>query len=180
MLPLRLAHPEFVVGYDLVGEEPGGNKTAYYFEVLIFAVIVYDVIFGIDLPFYLHDGESNCRDESNVRYALLLNALRIGHGLNLHYFPGFERYYIRKRVPLEVCPISNQVLRYVADLRLHPAGGYLRRGVACVLSSDDPALFGVEGMSYSLTSGEGPTMGWDLGLAELKRLAAASIEHMPL
>ena len=34
MLPLRLAHPEFVVGYDLVGEEDGGNKTAYYFEVL--------------------------------------------------------------------------------------------------------------------------------------------------
>ena len=66
------------------------------------------------------------------------------------------------------------MLRYVADLRLHPAGGYLRRGVACVLSSDDPALFGVEGMSYDFWEA---TMGWDLGLAELKRLAAASIEH---
>jgi adenosine deaminase CECR1 len=174
MLPLRLADPDFVVGYDLVGEEDGGNKTAFYFGALMFAVVVYDAIFGIDLPFYLHDGETNWREESNVRYALLLHARRIGHGLNLHYFPRLERYYIRWRVPLEVCPISNQALRYFADLRTHPAGEYIRRGVACALSSDDPALFGVEGMSYDFWEA---TMSWDLGLSELKQLALASIEH---
>jgi adenosine deaminase CECR1 len=174
MLPLRLMDPDFVVGYDLVGEEDGGNKTAFYFGALMFAVVVYDVIFGIDLPFYLHDGETNWREESNVRFALLLHARRIGHGLNLHYFPRLERYYIRWRIPLEVCPISNQALRYVADLRTHPAGEYIRRGVACALSSDDPALFGVEGMTYDFWEA---TMSWDLGLAELKRLAKASIEH---
>jgi adenosine deaminase CECR1 len=73
-----------------------------------------------------------------------------------------------------VCPISNQILSYVADLRLHPAERYIRHGVVCTLSSDDPGIFGNDGLSYDFWEA---AMSWELGLAELKRLARNSIEY---
>jgi adenosine deaminase CECR1 len=79
-----------------------------------------------------------------------------------------EHLLIEREVPLEVCPISNQVLRYVGDLRVHPASGYLRRGVPCVISSDDPGIFGYEGLSYDFWEA---FMAWKLSLAQLKQLA---------
>jgi adenosine deaminase CECR1 len=172
LLPLRLRYPSFVVGYDLVGEEDSGNKTLYYFKVLLAAVYLY-LQSHVTIPFYLHDGESNWRDSSNVRYAFLLHTRRIGHGLNLYLFPRLEQYYIKRRIPLEVCPISNQVLRYVSDLRLHPANVYLRKGVTCVISSDDPGVFGYEGLSYDFWEA---FMAWELELIDLKQLAINSIE----
>ena len=48
---------------------------------------------------------------------------------------------------LEVCPISNQALRYVSDPRLRPARGFLQRGLQGVLGSDDPAICGSTGLT---------------------------------
>jgi adenosine deaminase CECR1 len=177
MIPLRLGRPDIVVGYDLVGEEDGGNPTAYYVGIFTLAKLVYKCLFRVDLALYLHDGESNWREDRNLRSAFGLACHRVGHGLNLHFFPALERHFIARPTPLEVCPVSNQMLRYVADLRLHPAEGYLSRGVTCVLSSDDPAIFGDEGLSYDFWEA---TMSWRLGLAELKRLILNSIEYSAL
>src|SRR5262249_57761729 len=74
----------------------------------------------------------------------------------------------------EVCPISNQMLRYVSDLRMHPADGYLRRGVPCVLSNDDPGIFGNDGLSYDFWVA---TLAWDLDLRALKQLALNSLNY---
>ena len=43
---------------------------------------------------------------------------------------------------------SNQLLRFIHDIRIHPASEYLNRGIQCVISSDDPHIFGYEGLSY--------------------------------
>ncbi len=170
--PLRNRCPDFVLGYDLVGEEDEGSPISLYFSLLL-EVSLFPAYYGINMPLYLHEGETLWHDESNIRAAYLLGARRVGHGLNLFCFPHLERDFIRRCVPLEVCPVSNQALRYVGDLRLHPANQYLRDGVTCVVSSDDPGVFGNDGLSYDFWEA---LLAWDLDLADLKRLALNSIE----
>jgi adenosine deaminase CECR1 len=51
---------------------------------------------------------------------------------------------IQKGIAIEICPISNQLLGYVEDLRNHPATAMLAAGVPITISSDDPGLMGYE------------------------------------
>lgn len=45
---------------------------------------------------------------------------------------------------LDVCLLSNLVTRTVPSLASHPPPGLLSAGVACSLSTDDPAMFGTD------------------------------------
>lgn len=110
------------------------------------------------IDFYLHDGESAWADNDNVMDAAIFSPHRIGHGFNLSKFPALiETLYPRAeagkgqeaREPfLEICPISNQMLRYYPDLRLHSMYELMKNGVQCVLGNDDPTILGNPGLSY--------------------------------
>lgn len=75
-------------------------------------------------------------------------------------------------VMLEVCPLSNKALRFVPDPRLHPAKGFLRRGLPIVLGSDDPAIFGTVGLTDDFWTAY---VAWRLDLRTLKQMALDSI-----
>ena len=168
---LRSKYPEFVVGYDLVGKEHAGKNTSAFLDVWLSLPMVC-AKYNIDLPLYLHAGETTRADDENLYDAYLLGARRIGHGLNLAMFPELERRFLQRPVPLEICPISNQILGFVRDLRAHPACGYVRRGIPCVISSDDPGIFGYDGLSYDYWQA---FMAWELDLMDLKQFALNSI-----
>lgn len=155
--------PELVNGFDVIGEEDTGNSNAFYASVLVSEP---------RLPLFLHGGESFSAANTNVREALELGARRIGHGINLGLFPGLESRLRRANVTMEVCPISNQALRYIPDLRDHPAKGWLERGLQVVLGSDDPAIFGSNSLSDDVTLAY---LAWGLDLRSLKKLALNSI-----
>ncbi|MEL7337615.1 MAG: adenosine kinase, partial [Planctomycetota bacterium] len=117
-------------------------------------------------------GETTWADNENIIDAYLLNTKRIGHGFNLVAYPEVEQGLRENGVALEVCPISNQMLRYLGDPRLHPAMGYIRRDVPCVLASDDPMIFGNHGLSYDFWMA---WMAWDLSLDDMRVLAGNSL-----
>ncbi len=136
---------KFIIGFDLVSEEDAGTKTKEFVDAL------YDE--GCqhllkDVPLYLHDGESNRYDDDNLFTAYLIGTERIGHGLNLFRYKYLQDMVKINHNALEICPISNQVLRYIADVRIHPLYGYLNSGLDCVIASDDPQIFGNDGLTY--------------------------------
>jgi adenosine deaminase len=131
---------DFIVGFDFVSEEDVNFKTDYYAKIICEN--------NISLDFYFHDGESNWADDDNVMSAFALGTRRIGHGLNLYRFPELLERIKENNICLEVCPISNQLLRYTQDLRVHPIGEYMKRGVPVTICSDDPQIFGNKGLTY--------------------------------
>ena len=163
----------FVVGFDLVGEEDTGHRTEFFLPDWI-KLKDYLREQQTTLPLYFHDGESDWPKDENLYDAYLLGSRRIGHGFNLFRFPDLEKRMIADGVAVEVCPISNQQLRYVADLRIHPAVGYLNRGVPCVLSNDDPGILGNDGLSYDFWEA---IMAWNLDLRAVKQLALNSLVY---
>ncbi len=172
-MELRNIHPNFVIGYDLVGEEDTGHTTLYYLDDWL-RLRTLEHEYRIDLPFYFHDGESDWPDDENLYDAYLLGCRRIGHGFALFRSPHLEQDIVKAGIALEVCPVSNQVLHYVGDLRIHPAAGYLARGVPCVIGSDDPAIFGNEGLSYDFWEA---VVAWELDLKAVKQLVLNSFQY---
>ena len=163
-------HP-FILGFDLVGQEDTGHKTIDYLDVWLKARQD-----GNDIPFYFHDGESDWFFDDNVYDTVIdpIASRRIGHGFNLFRFPSVMEKVKEMEIALEICPISNQVLRYVSDLRIHPGAEYINRGVPVVLSSDDPSIFGYQGLTYDFWEAY---MAWGFDLRTLKKLALNSLTY---
>jgi len=79
-----------------------------------------------------------------------------------------------KDICIEVCPLSNMVLGYTKDLRTHPVSYMLSRGVQASISSDDPGLFGYEGVTLDYVYATGA---WELDLRDLKQLSLNGIKY---
>ena len=103
----------------------------------------------------LHAGESLWMEQENIIDAKIASKSRMGHGFQMLEFPAALMDYLYSRCVdspsgpvLEVCPISNQMLRYFPDIRNHYALMLMKMGVPCVLSNDDPQILGNPGLSY--------------------------------
>jgi adenosine deaminase CECR1 len=171
-IDLRARDPDQVIGFDLVQEEDGTNTNLYYVEQLLAGQQEAERR-GVGLPFYLHSGETNWAENENVYDAILLGASRIGHGLSLVKHPRLMQIVKERGIAVEVCPISNQILGYVSDLRNHPAVHYINAGLPVVLSSDDPAVFR-HTLSHDFYAA---FMAWGLDLKSLKQLAMNSLTY---
>ena len=78
----------------------------------------------------------------NLFDAILLNATRIGHGYAITKHPNAMKLAIDRNITLEVCPISNQVLKLVEDIRNHPIVELIQDGdFPLVIAPDDPGLY---------------------------------------
>jgi adenosine deaminase CECR1 len=166
----RAENPDLIVGFDLVEEEDKEHTNLYFIHELIEARHKAKER-GITLPLYLHSGESNWTENENVLDAILLDARRIGHGIALFKHPLLMQMVKERNIAIEVCPISNQVLGYVADLRNHPAALYINSGLPVVICPDDPALWK---STFSHDFYEA-FMSWGLDLKCLKQLAMNSL-----
>ena len=72
----------------------------------------------------------------------VLKAERIDHGVQAVHDAALMRRLLEDRVPLTVCPLSNQKLCVFPDLTQHSLPALLHAGLCATVNSDDPAYFG--------------------------------------
>ena len=72
----------------------------------------------------------------------VLKVQRIDHGVQAIHDEALMARLAKERMPLTVCPLSNQKLCVFPDLAHHNLGQMLERGLCVMLNSDDPAYFG--------------------------------------
>ena len=72
----------------------------------------------------------------------VLHAQRIDHGVQAIHDTALMARLAKERIPLTVCPLSNQKLCVFPDLSYHNVGQMLEQGMCVMLNSDDPAYFG--------------------------------------
>jgi aminodeoxyfutalosine deaminase len=127
----------------------------------------------------IHAGEIG--GPERIREAIeLLGVERIGHGIAAIHDPALMDLLAERRIPLELCPVSNwrtgalalQSRQRDAALAQHPLPRLLRHGVSVTLSTDDPAMFHT---SLSEEYEHAHAMG--LSETELSQLVAQSFAH---
>jgi adenosine deaminase len=96
---------------------------------------------ALGLHIVAHAGEEGPPDY--IWQALdILKAERIDHGVQAVHDATLMRRLATDRVPLTVCPLSNQKLRVFPDLAQHNLKALLDAGLCATVNSDDPAYFG--------------------------------------
>ena len=78
----------------------------------------------------------------SIRGALdALGADRLRHGIRAVEDPALVQELEERGIVLDVCPISNVRTGAVPSLEEHPLRELAAAGVACSISTDDPAMF---------------------------------------
>lgn len=169
-IELKRTFPNFFAGFDLVGQEDKGNPLNLYVDKL--------QRLTNEVNFFFHAGETDwfgLKSDKNLLDAVLLNTTRIGHGYALLKHPQVLKIIMEKKIAIEICPISNQVLGLVRDLRNHPASILFAEGFPVVISNDDPGLWGSKALSYDFYEAFVGMMSRDADIRALKQLAINSI-----
>ena len=100
------------------------------------------------LPWILHCGETIKGKNYNLIDGVLNKAKRLGHVVNLFKLGNLWEYVKNNNIILEINPISNQTLRLVRDLRIHPCIGYHNNGIKICINCDDPTIENTKGVCY--------------------------------
>ncbi|CAH0402696.1 unnamed protein product [Chilo suppressalis] len=135
--------PDFLAGFDLVGQEDLGVPTKEFLLELVHA--------KDDLDYFFHAGETNWNgmsSDENMYDAIALGTKRIGHAFALTKHPYLMEEVKRRGIALEVNVLSNTVLKLVGDMRNHPLASFLARDLPVVLSSDDPGVWEADPLSH--------------------------------
>jgi adenosine deaminase len=118
-----------------------------------------------------HAGEA--AGAASVRGALhVLRVGRIGHGTRAVEDPALLDLLAERRIPLEMCPISNVRTGVVPSLAAHPVVELSRRGLLVTVNTDDPAMF------QTSLADEYRQLSWvhDLTRDEVRRLVDVAVE----
>ena len=169
-----------LVGYDVVGEEDLLNHLEFYVPAILKAR-TYAASLNQSVDMFPHCGETAnvTHAGSNLFDGVLLSSKRLGHAIGLRDHPLLQTIVNDTQIGLELCPISNQLLRYVSDFRLHPGASYVASGLPVTLSTDDSTIYGLKSAapSYEFFLAFAT---WDLTLSSVKAIAQNSIIYSAL
>lgn len=143
-LRLKSTYPDFIAGFDLVGQEDLGQPLTSFINQL-------QELKSQGIKFFFHSGETNWFGTStdfNLVDAIFLETVRIGHGYALMKHPELLKVVKEREIAIEVNPISNQVLKLIDDYRNHPANFFISHGYPVVICNDDPSFWGTKALSH--------------------------------
>ncbi len=152
-----------VVALDLAGDEAR-------YPTMQFAQF-YEEANALGIRTTCHAGET--KGTANLKAALDLSVMRIGHGTHLLEDAGLMKEAIKRRVPLEIGLSSNVRTKSVASLEAHPARAFHDAGVAITLNTDDRGIIGID-----LTHEYEEALKLGFTEAELAELSLGSIDHV--
>ncbi|KAI0695871.1 Metallo-dependent hydrolase [Cerioporus squamosus] len=149
-LALKQEFPHLIAGFDIVGHEDSLEPLIKYADVFLrFKERQKEL--GVDIPFIFHAGETlgdGTAADVNLYDAILLGPKRIGHGFSIYKHPHLMEICREKGICIEMCPISNEILRLTGSMPMHPLPAIMNHGVHVALCSDDPAAFGNMGLTF--------------------------------
>jgi hypothetical protein len=138
---------KIITGYDVYSQEDVSNKNESF--VKLFKKLEKT---NPEIAYVLHTGETNKTEypaDHNLIYAGLLdNSLRVGHAVALWKYPFLINLYREKNIGIELCPISNNLLGYVDDMRNHPALCYINNNLSVSINSDNRGLLNYPYVSF--------------------------------
>ncbi|KAJ6643952.1 Adenosine deaminase 2, partial [Pseudolycoriella hygida] len=174
MTDLQRKFPEYIAGFDLVGQE---DKAPYLVDLAEKLLQIPE-----DIQFFYHAGETNWFGsiDENLVDAIMLGSKRIGHGYALSKHPLLLKMVKERGIAVEINPISNQVLKLVDDIRNHPAAVYFSQNIPLIISSDDPSFWGASPLSHDFYMAFLGIASKRSDLRTLKKLATNSIKYSSL
>lgn len=152
-----------VVGLDVAGDEakyPTIEYASFYEE-------------SRDLGIWTtcHAGET--AGTANLKAALDLSVMRIGHGTHLLEDKKLMDEVVRRKVALEIGISSNVRTKSVADFGKHPALAFHKAGVPITLNTDDRGILGI-----TLTHEYGEALKLGFSIEDLAKISADSVDHL--
>ncbi|KAM0285635.1 hypothetical protein ACHAQH_001341 [Verticillium albo-atrum] len=174
-LSTKLTYPSLIAGYDVCGREDAGRSLKDLLPEL-FWFKKQCAQERVEVPFFFHAGETLAAGagtaDENLYDAILLGTRRLGHALGLYRHPLLVDLVKEKRILVESCPVSSEVLRLTGPVRTNPLPALIARGVPCSLGSDCPAVLGGAGAAGASHDYWQALQGWGgLGLEGLGALA---------
>jgi adenosine deaminase len=122
----------------VIGVGIGGTEAAYPPEPFAF---VFETARRLGFRTSAHAGEA--AGPASIRAALeSLRVDRVGHATRAAEDPDLLLELSRRRVPLELCPLSNCATGVIPELSRHPIRRYFDLGMRLSVNTDDPAMFG--------------------------------------
>jgi len=152
-----------VIGIGLGGSE-------HKFPPELFAA-VFERARALGLKTTAHAGEA--MGAPSVRAAIdVLRVDRLGHATRAVEDPALVADLKERRIPLEMCPVSNVRTRIVPDLAHHPIRDFFNAGLLVTVNTDDPTMFqtSLAGEFEELQRVHG------FSIAEIRRLVANAVE----
>lgn len=169
---IKAKYPDFIAGFDLVGQEDKGFPLKGFAERLLKE--------NENVDFLFHAGETNwfgLDTDINLVDAILLGTKRIGHGFAVVKHPKVLEEVKKRDIAIEVNPLSNQVLKLICDLRNHPAAILFSDNYPVVVSSDDPSFWEATPLSHDFYYAFMAMASAHADLRFLKKLALNSIKY---
>lgn len=167
--------PDFIAGYDLIGQEDKGKP------LIDFLPELYKAKNNID--YFFHAGETDwfgTQSDENLIDAILLGSKRIGHGYAALKHPLVLEEIKKRNICLEVNVVSNCVLGLTRDTRNHPLASFIAQGLPVILSSDDPGFWDADPLSTDFYTAFIGVSSRKSDLRLLKQLALNSFEYSAL
>lgn len=159
---IKLAHP-LVTGFGMAGEERMHHPKDF--------VRAFEMARDAGFAITVHAGEL-AGWESVAAAMDHLRPARIGHGVRAIENPELVKRIAAEKIVLEICPVSNIVLKVFSDFAAHPFPALEKAGCIVTLSSDDPPHFHTSiGCEYAEAA-----KNWGYGEADLLGFTRNAIE----